>query len=48
MKEINYPKWLYANKNGSRNKVRKIDQCRDEPTKFEKFCEKLYKVLEDH
>ena len=21
--ELNYPKWLYANKNGSRNKVRK-------------------------
>lgn len=114
--ELNYPKWLYANKNGSRNKVRKnnnliyytcnlyykdfrittkspinminlvhefrgifgdnsihknieeikkyeeiekelklynknndiqsiIDQCRDEPTKFEEFCAKLYKKM---
>lgn len=115
--ELNYPKWLYANKNGSRNKVRKnnnliyypcnlyykdfrittkspinminlvhqfrgiigdnsinknaeeikkyeeikkklelynknndiqtiIDQCRDEPTKFEEFCAKLFEKME--
>lgn len=114
--ELSYPKWLYANKNGSRNRVRKnnnlvystcnlyykdfrimtkspidmiylvhqfrgifgddsihknieeikkyekitkelelynksndiqsiIDQCRDEPTKFEEFCSKLFEAM---